>query len=60
MSLIDKCIFLKYLSRCLYQELLASSRIRADEDINDYAGKSEEQINEIIATKVLFYMLLLK
>jgi len=33
------------------QEMLASSRIGADENINDYAGKSEEEINEIIADK---------
>jgi len=32
-------------------EMLASSRIGADENINDYAGKSEEEINEIIAEK---------
>merc|ERR1719318_1154392 len=31
--------------------MLASSRIGADENINDYAGKSEEEINEIIADK---------
>jgi len=33
------------------EEMLASSRIGADENINDYAGKSEEEINEIIADK---------
>jgi len=33
------------------EEMLASSRIRADENINDYAGKTEEEINEIIADK---------
>jgi hypothetical protein len=32
--------------------MLASSRIGADEDINDYAGKTEEEINELIAAKV--------
>jgi len=32
-------------------EMLASSRIGADENINDYAGKSEEEINEILADK---------
>merc|ERR1719427_1378640 len=32
-------------------EMLASSRIGADENINDYAGKSEDEINEIIASK---------
>ena len=32
---------------------MASSRIAADEDINDYAGKTEEEINELIATKVI-------
>merc|ERR1719318_1880884 len=31
--------------------MLASSRIGADENINDYAGKTEEEINEIIADK---------
>jgi len=33
------------------EEMLASSRIGADENINDYAGKTEEEINEIIADK---------
>jgi len=33
------------------EEMLASSRIRADEDINDYDGKTSEEINEILATK---------
>ena len=33
------------------KELLASSRIGADEDINDYEGLSEEQIAEKIAEK---------
>jgi len=33
------------------KELLQSSRIGADENINDYAGKTEEEINEIIAVK---------
>merc|ERR1711936_1431880 len=33
------------------EEILASSRIGADENINDYAGKTEEEINEIIADK---------
>jgi len=33
------------------EEMLASSRIRADEDINDYDGKTAEEINEILATK---------
>lgn len=33
------------------KELLMSSRIGADENINDYAGKTEEEINEIIAGK---------
>jgi hypothetical protein len=32
--------------------MLASSRIGADEDINDYEGKTEEEINELIAAKV--------
>ena len=32
-------------------EMLASSRIGADENINDYAGKSADEINEIIASK---------
>jgi hypothetical protein len=36
----------------MLQEMLASSRIGADEDINDYAGKTEEEINELIAAKV--------
>jgi hypothetical protein len=34
------------------QEMLASSRIGADEDINDYEGKTEEEINELMAAKV--------
>jgi hypothetical protein len=41
--------------------MLASSRIGADEDINDYAGKTEEEINELIAAKVstyIYYLLL--
>jgi len=33
------------------KELLKNSRIGADENINDYAGKTEEEINEIIAGK---------
>lgn len=32
-------------------EILASSRIGADENINDYAGKSEQEINEMLASK---------
>ena len=36
----------------IVQEMLASSRIAADENINDYAGKTEEEINELIASKV--------
>jgi hypothetical protein len=32
--------------------MLESSRIGADEDINDYEGKTEEEINELIASKV--------
>jgi hypothetical protein len=34
------------------EEILASSRIGADENINDYAGKSEVEINEMLASKV--------
>ena len=34
------------------KEILTSSRIGADEDINDYAGKSESEINEMLAAKV--------
>merc|ERR1712142_722947 len=33
------------------EEMLKSSRIAADENINDYAGKTEEEITEIIADK---------
>merc|ERR1711976_356833 len=33
------------------KELLASSRIGADEDLNDYEGMSEEQVAEVIAEK---------
>merc|ERR1712227_49377 len=32
-------------------EMLASTRIGADESINDYEGKTEEEVNEIIADK---------
>ena len=32
--------------------MLASSRIGADEDINDYADKTDGEINELIAAKV--------
>ena len=34
------------------QEMVGSSRIGADESINDYAGKTEEEINELLAAKV--------
>jgi len=33
------------------EEMLANSRIGADENINDYEGKTEEEVNEIIADK---------
>ena len=33
------------------KELLASSRIGADEDLNDYEGMSQEQVEEVIAEK---------
>ena len=33
------------------KELLASSRIGADEDLNDYEGLSQEQVGEVIAEK---------
>jgi len=32
-------------------EILASSRIGADENINEYAGKTNEEINEMLASK---------
>ena len=32
--------------------MLASSRIGADEDINDYTDKTDGEINELIAAKV--------
>jgi len=33
------------------KEMVGSSRIGADESINDYAGKTEEEINELLAAK---------
>jgi len=33
------------------KEILTSSRIGADEDINEYAGKSEAEIDEMLASK---------
>ena len=34
------------------KEILSSSRIGADENINDYAGKTEEEVAEMVAEKV--------
>ena len=35
--------------------MVGSSRIGADESINDHAGKTEEEINELLADKVGFF-----
>ena len=37
--------------------MVGSSRIGADESINDHAGKTEEEINELLADKVGYWFL---